>query len=66
MERVHEAVQVVFGFVLLLVPQVPQAVQHVLNGGLPSRGRRLALIILPILERDRLERSKHTQDRLVK
>ena len=34
LEGVHEAVQVVLVVVLLLIPQVSQAVQHRLHGGL--------------------------------
>lgn len=34
LQRAHEGVQVVLRVVLLLVPQLPQAVQHRLHGGL--------------------------------
>lgn len=35
LEGVHEAVQVVLGVVLLLVPQLSQVVQYRFHGGLP-------------------------------
>lgn len=41
LQRAHEGVQVVLGVVLLLVPQLPQALQHGLHGGLARGGRRL-------------------------
>lgn len=41
LEGAHEGVQVVLGVVLLLVPQLAQALQHRLHGGLPRGGRGL-------------------------
>lgn len=47
----HEIIQVILCFILLLVPQLPQAVQYRLHTGLPwGRGCRVALLDFTVLE----------------